>query len=182
MVTNPASLFLPLLPFQCAAPAWTQGLTTPLFFLFFLVLFLFLALLQPLMSHTSPPPLCLSFLLAVCLSSRSASPSFSSRDFILPQLHSYIFTLSLTCELQFSFSCILFIFPLFLFQCEAVLWSFAVDPGDSDWSRLRLPPPSPTFLPLSDTSPSDYYSGSWVSFLNFIFVFFNEINVQHSCA
>lgn len=90
-----------------------------------------------LMSRLPSLPLRLSF-----SSSRSASPTL-----FLPRLNPptvallYIYTV-IDIELQCSCLSVLFIFPLFLFQCEAVLWSFAVDPGDSEWSRLRLPPPN----------------------------------------
>lgn len=132
MLTNPASLFLPLLLLQCAAPAWTQGLTTPLF---------------------SPPPL-------PCSSSTTYFTSSSLPVFLtccmslifLPRPHPPTVAIYLHCHrlMKSIFLLVHFImFSLFLFQCEAVLWSYDVDPGDSDWSRLRLPPPPPHPLNLS---------------------------------
>lgn len=141
----------------------------------------------------------------------SSSSSFSFRHFshifiLFPLPLSYLLSLSTPhscshsylqfhwlamCNVSFFFSpsppppplCVLFIFSLFLFQCEAVLWSFAVDQEGSKWRRMRLPLLPQLFCPSQHiTFRLFWIVGVFWFFLNLIFVFFNEINVQHSCA
>lgn len=167
MLTNPSSLFLSLLPpfSVCCTCLDTRANHTLLFsssssfsFRHFSHIFILF-----------PLPL----LFAV---------SFHS-TFMLP----LIFTIPLACNVQ-RFPpppplCVLFIFSLFLFQCEAVLWSFAVDQGGSKWRRMRLPLLPQPFCPSQHiTFRLFWIVGVFWFFLNLIFVFFNEINVQHSCA
>lgn len=180
MVTNPASLFLPLLlPLQCAAPAWTQGLTTPLFLpsssLFFHRLFHFFLSLPCLL-------VCLYWL---CHPSPIPTKNVSSHK---------CFTMYLDCH-----SLVNCIFPIVNFIYFSTLFI-------SVWSstlviccrprRLRLkqtqiaplPHPSPP-LPRNLSAPVPhipFWLLFWIVgilfFFYFIFVFFNETNVQHSCA
>lgn len=149
MVTNPAFLFLPLLlPFQCAAPAWTQGLTTPFFKPLSLPSTTFIMSTSPLLTVSLPAPF-----------------SFQS---LSPEIH--INTCQWTHFFFLDANCIYLFY--FLFQCEAVLWSYDVGPGDTDWRRLRLPHYLPFHVPHKPPQTILDCGFFFFYFLSFNFVFF----------